>query len=454
MKISLPHYIFDFSNIFNEAGFELYLVGGALRNIVAGMDPTDYDFSTNANPKQVISLFKRVIPTGIKHGTVTVLFKNRQFEVTTYRVDGKYSNSRHPDNILFTSDILMDLQRRDFTINAMAYNLNNGDFLDPHNGKDDLKRKTIMAIGNPEERFSEDGLRLMRACRFASQLNFSIDKKTVEGMIRAASYIKNVSAERIMDELVKIMKTDIPSNSFKIMRDTGLLEIVLPELKDCVDIAQKGFHQFDVFEHCIYACDAAPKNNLEVRLAALFHDIGKPAVLKIDEFNMPQFHGHERMSSKIAGKILRRFKFPRRVENKVCKLIEHHMFFYTSEWKDNAVRKFISKIGLEDLNDLVLLRMADQYGFARKHFIHDSLQDFKKRINEVLNKDNAFTIKDLAINGEELKNELKIAEGPRIGIILKELLDAVMDDPKMNNKTDLLNLSKNLNNQINIKEYV
>ena len=440
--------IYTFASYFSNAGFELYLVGGALRNMVAGLKPTDYDFATSASPNQVISLFKRVIPTGLKHGTVTVLYKSHQFEVTTYRLEGEYSNSRHPDSIEFTPDIYEDLKRRDFTINAMAFNLSTKKLIDPHKGQIDLKNKKIRAIGIPRERFSEDGLRLMRACRFAAQLNFSIEDSTLEGMRLSSDFISNVSAERIMEELVKILGTIEPSRSFNIMRKTKLLEHVFPELYACIGVEQKGYHSFEVFDHCIYSCDGAPQDNLEVRLAALLHDIGKPQVKKIGSDGIPTFHAHEKISSEIAASFLRRLKFPKKTEQNVCHLISRHMFNYTEEWTDSAVRRFISKTGIEYIDGLLLLRYADQYGQTRKPHFYDTCKEFKLRINELSNADAAFSIKDLKINGKDLMKNLNIPSGPQLGVLLNELLETFLDDPKQNNKTVLMKIAEKLFHEI------
>ena len=438
----LPKEIIEFSKVFSEAGYQLYLVGGAVRNMAAGLLPRDYDFTTDAEPENVVKLFKRVIPTGIKHGTVTVLFKKNSFEVTTFRVDGKYSDARRPDSIEYTKDLNEDLKRRDFTINAMAYDIADKKLMDPQNGQEDLKNGIIRAIGNPVERFNEDGLRLLRACRFAAQLNYKIDPETLEGMKKTSSNIKKVSAERIMEEIVKIMGTVMPSISFEIMRETGILEIILPELSLCIGVEQKGFHEFDVYRHSIYACDAAPADNLNVRLAALFHDIGKPVTAAVNDDNFPTFHKHEHVSADMTGEILKRLKFSRKTEEDVCHLIRKHMFNYSQSWTDSAVRRFISKTGVEYIRDLFFLRQADQYGFSKKVYLYDSLDELKKRIDKVLEEDSALSVKDLAVDGKELMKRLNIGPGPVIGTILEHLLETVLDDPSQNDKDKLLEIAE------------
>ena len=261
--------------------------------MIAGLPATDFDFATDAGPEKVGELFWKVIPTGIQHGTVTVLYKGQHLEVTTFRIEGKYSDSRRPDNVEYTPSIYEDLKRRDFTINAIAYDLHTGKIIDPHNGKMDIQKKIIRAIGSPSHRFSEDPLRMIRACRFSAQLHFSVEKDTLDGIIKHSGLIRNVSMERIRDEFVKIAASPSPSCGLLLMDISGLLKILLPELTACKDIPQKGMHRFDVFHHSLMSMDFA-ENKLHIRLAALFHDLGKPDTFKQDENGLPTFHNHER----------------------------------------------------------------------------------------------------------------------------------------------------------------
>lgn len=429
--------------MFKENGYLCFLVGGALRNYYADIEPSDFDFATDATPEDVTRIFRHVIPTGIKHGTVTVLFHNEQYEVTTFRIESGYSNARHPDSITYSSSIYEDLKRRDFTINAIALDMNSGKLIDPHNGIGDIKKRFIRAIGNPQERFQEDGLRLMRACRFTSQLNFRIEDKTKKAIGISSKNILNVSMERIRDEIIRILETEKPSIALKIMEDTSLTVHILPELLKCRNVLQKGFHDFDVLDHLYYSCDGSPRNNLPVRLAALFHDIGKPDSLSEDASGIPTFYNHEKVSSEIAAKILKRLKFPNDIIKKTIHLIENHMFNYTPEWSDSAVRRFIAKVGLDYIDDLFDLRMADQYGMKNKRVPSSNLTDFFKRINNIIKSENAFSIKDLDINGSTLKDKLDVKQGPIIGIILNELLESVMDDPELNREDKLLVIAEN-----------
>ena len=447
MRYKVDKSLIKFTRIFKEAGFSCYLVGGAVRNLYAGLKEADYDFATDAKPEEVMKLFRKVIPTGIKHGTVTVLFYSHRLEVTTFRTDGDYTDGRRPDKVHFTPSVYEDLKRRDFTINSMAYDLVTGELLDPHGGRDDLEGKIIRAIGKPSERFEEDALRIMRACRFSSQLEFSIEASTLDGMKEKASNLSSVSAERIRDELEKILKSQKPSIAFKVMSETGVLDIVFPELAACRGVEQKGFHNFDVFEHSLYACDGAPPENIEVRLAALLHDVGKPATLERDETGIPTFHMHEFESVRISRDFIRRLKFPKAFEAHVLKLIENHMFNYQSEWSDSAVRRFIAKSGKSSLDDLFTLRRADQYGMSRKRFDSGNLKEFGKRIKKVLDEEHAFSIRDLDIDGNILQKEAGIPKGPAIGTILEFLLETVIDDPSQNRKETLMNLAENFYNE-------
>ncbi|MBO7094605.1 MAG: HDIG domain-containing protein [Spirochaetia bacterium] len=441
--MTFPSVIREFASVFFHAGYEVYLVGGAVRNLKRGLPPDDYDFTTNATPQQVITLFRKVIPTGIEHGTVTVLFKGSSFEVTTYRMDGKYSNFRHPDSITYCTDIYEDLKRRDFTINAMAIDVRNDSLIDVHGGMEDLKKGIVRAIGNPNERFAEDGLRILRACRFAAQLDFQIEPVTLQGMINNKDHLENISKERIRDELLKTMTADHPSTAFLYMQKTEILEYVLPELLEGVGIEQRDRHQFDVFHHSLYSCDFIEKDPV-LRMAALLHDIGKPRCFKVRD-GINTFYGHENVGAEMAHEILRRLKFSKADENRICHLIQNHMFHYTEEWSDGAVRRFIARVGIENLSDLFKLRFADRAGAAGDKSFACTPEDIalSRRVDAIVKETPALKLGDLAVNGQMLLKEAGIPKGPAMGLVLNYLLEAVMDDPAMNTKEQLLNLGKN-----------
>jgi len=441
MHIKYPDEVKTVAEILHKAGYESYLIGGAVRDQLLGKPAKDFDLTTDAKPEDVMKLFKRVIPTGIEHGTVTVMMGKLPVEITTYRLDGAYSDGRRPDKVAYTPNIVEDLKRRDFTINSIAYNIIKGDLLDPNGGLEDLNLGLIRAIGNPEERFDEDGLRSIRACRFASQLKFEISDATLEGIQKSLHRIPGLSKERIFDEMVKIIKTEKPSVSFQLFKETGILEILFPDLQNCIGVGQKGSHAFDVFEHSIYSCDGVPASEVEIRFAALFHDIGKVKALTENPDGSIQFHNHEKISSRMAYHIMKDYRFPNQFIKKICHLIEHHMFHYQEEWTDSAVRRFISRVGEEHLSDLFLLRQGDIWGTECRHRTNQNLIDFKGRIASIMEQEHAFRIKDLDIDGYRLNRLAKIPKGPKMGQVLEFLLEAVLDDPSMNQEEKLVDMA-------------
>lgn len=438
----------DFASIFDAAGFSLYIVGGAVRDWVLRIPNDDYDFTTDATPEEVIGLFRKVIPTGIKHGTVTVLFKNAKYEVTTFRTDGEYHDHRHPEQVQFVRNLEEDLKRRDFTINAMAANAFTGEIVDQHNGFGDLKKKTIRAIGNPIERFTEDALRILRACRFATKLDFSIEPETHAAMRQLASTLKLVSGERIRDELVKILSSKTPLTGLKLMQESDILAVILPELVEGQGIEQRGFHTHDVLTHNLLVCQAAADIDapLAVRIAALLHDIGKPRVRQENGDGIYTFHRHEFESERLAKRILERLKFSNDDRDQVLNLIRNHMFHYTPDWSDGAVRRFIARVGADSIENLFLLRLADQKAIAGA-CDYETLRELDERIEKIRRDGDALSVKDLAVNGKELM-AAGIPAGPTMGTILNQLLETVMDDPKQNERERLeliaLNLYKNI----------
>ncbi len=486
-RISVPLELKKMNSIFEAARFEAYLVGGALRDTIMGKKAHDWDIATNATPEDVIRIFHRVIPTGIKHGTVTVLFMKRQIEVTTFRTESEYSDGRHPDKVEFASSIEEDLSRRDFTMNAMAASLRDGRIVDPFCGRDDIEAKTIRTVGNAHERFMEDGLRPIRAIRFAAQLEFSIEKRTFSDIFEEETLkkIAGISTERFRDEFCKILLSRRPSIGLKLLEETGILKMFIPELlegRGCKQGDSRGFHEFDVLDHNFRACDGATRDNLNVRLAALFHDIAKPRTKTLSQdCDEIHFYGHEVAGEKMSQEILRRLKFSNDTVQKVSRLVREHMFFYESAWSDAAVRRFIRRVGIENIGDLFDLRLADVYGMKnrasensaeiqtcdKRDAISDEnspcdklssktetsdksdklsdekrkLQELKSRIEKALSQNSTLGIKDLAINGNDLL-AIGIRPGKEIGIALNELLEAVTDDPEMNTREKLLEAAK------------
>ena len=444
----IPETLFRFSEKFARHGKEAFLVGGAVRDILitGDMSRSDFDFATNAHPHEVQRIFRRTIPTGITHGTVTVLFEGQTFEVTTYRADGAYSDGRHPDSVHFSDTIEEDLMRRDFTVNAIACDLAELRFIDPYGGMDDLDRRVIRAVGDPIARFRDDGLRVLRACRFAGKLLFTIDGETEAAIPKALDVFKQVAHERVRDELFKIMASDRPSVALEAMRETGLLAIVLPELLEGYGVAQNEYHIHDIYYHNLHSCDAANKELPLVRFAALLHDIGKKRALDNAHRRAGPdetvFHNHENIGARMANELLRRLKFSNHDREHITHLIRHHMFHYTDEWSDGAVRRLIRNAGLDNLPDLFELRRADRIGNGKKRGPSRTMEKLQQRIHYILEEANAISVKDLAINGSDVMNVFAIQPGRIIGDLLSFLLEHILDHPEENTRERLLPIAE------------
>jgi len=422
----------EFINTFNKNGFECYLIGGCVRDLILGYEIYDYDFATNARPEQVMKLFKRVIPTGIKHGTVTVLVKGLEFEVTTFRSDGKYLDGRRPEIVHYAESLDEDVLRRDFTINGMAYDLKKDEVIDHVGGMDDLNKGIIRTIGDPIERFSEDGLRTFRACRFAAKLGFTIEEKTFEAISETLNISAMVSAERVRDELMKLLNSGVPSIGFECMRKSGLLKLWLPELDSCYDIDQNKFHVHDIYYHSLYSCDAAPADKPLIRLSALLHDVGKVNTKRVGDDGDYTFYNHEVIGARLVRKILKRLKFSNIEIETINNLVINHMFHYTDDWSDGAVRRFMRKVGVENIPDLFVLREADRIGNGSRSGLPEPIMKLQRRIEKVIEAENAITVRDLNIDGNILMEKFGLKPGPIIGKILHELLEIVLDHPDMN----------------------
>ncbi|MBN8218254.1 MAG: HDIG domain-containing protein [Spirochaetes bacterium] len=426
-----------------DKGFEAYIVGGAVRDSLLGRPTGDVDIATSARPPQVMALFRNTIPTGLKHGTLTVIQGGKPFEVTTFRADGTYSDGRHPDQVAFSDTLEEDLARRDFTINALAWSPVTESLVDRWDGTGDLGRKLIRTIGDPRERFGEDALRMMRACRFSAQLGFAIDAAAAEAMRALAANLKQVSAERLRDELSKILLSPSPSTGLEACRVTGLLPVFLPELNVCWGVDQNSFHRYDVYWHILKTLDAfTPADALPVRLAGLFHDIAKPQTRRpTPGKSEPVFYNHEVVGAAMAGRIMRRLKFSNDEVATVTHLVRHHMFHYTPTWTKGAVRRFIRNVGPDQLPTLFSLRNADRLGNGKREATCDEIEEFKVKISEVFAEQSALAIKDLAIGGHDLMEAFQLAPGPLIGRTLHHLLELVLDDPSLNEREGLLKLS-------------
>src|SRR5574344_795723 len=463
-RIKIPQDLQKVNDIFIAHHFKAYLVGGAVRDTILGKEMHDWDLATNATPEQVMSFFHHVIPTGIAHGTVTIHIFGHEIETTTFRTEAGYSDGRHPDSVKYAATIEEDLSRRDFTMNAIAADLSTGELVDPFHGQKDIQNKVIRTVGNPLDRFNEDGLRPVRAVRFAGQLGFSIEQATLSSLSNPAVLKKTsgISIERFRDELTKILLSKKPSISLKLLEQTGIMNIFMPEFtvcRGCLQADARGFHEFDVADHLFYACDGAENfketeiadNLLIVRTAALLHDIGKPASRTTEMWQgheIIHFHGHETAGASIAKKILTRLRFPTAFIDTVAHLVKEHMFYYEPVWSDAAVRRFIVRIGKDNLENLFAVRIADIYGMHNVPVVAGSptqlnLAELQSRIDKVTAEKSALSLKDLTVNGKDLIT-LGVPAGKILGEILNELLETVLDSPEMNDKEKLLSLAKNI----------
>ena len=428
--------------VLQNSGHKAYLVGGCIRDLMLKGKPLEWDITTDATPITVQKLFQKVVPTGIDFGTVTVVLDDQSFEVTTFRSDEKYSDGRHPDKVTFTKSLEEDLSRRDFTINAMAYDPFKKELVDKFGGQKDLKAKTIRTVGDPLARFREDGLRPIRACRFAAKLNFEIEKSTLDAIEKTLEKVMLVAPERVHDEFVKMLAADKPSIGVEYLRKSGLLKLVMPELEACYGVAQpREFHKYDVYWHSLYTCDALPKENYALRLAGLLHDIAKPdcrACRQAGKVEMT-FYNHDQKGVEMAAAILKRLRFSNADIDYVLNLIGNHMFHYTSEWTDAAVRRFMKRVGIEHLDDLFLVRVADLKAMDRE-IVEKNLPELKSRIAKVICEENALDVTDLKVNGEDVMRVLSISPSKKVGEVLNGLLEKVLDDPSLNEREKLLKM--------------
>jgi putative nucleotidyltransferase with HDIG domain len=449
MTDSIPQSVLNIYNKLQTNGFEAYFVGGCVRNIILKRKVKDWDFTTNATPEEMLKIF----PDGFydnKFGTVGVPIENEKqvIEITTFRTEKEYGDNRHPKNVTWGKTIEEDLQRRDFTINAIALRFSSGDkkepsafeIIDPYEGQKDLERKIVKAVGDANIRFKEDALRLIRAVRIATELSFVIEENTWNKIKEDATLIKNVSNERVHDELLRILKSDNPYEGIMLLNDSGLLHQIIPELTEGINISQVRpgrHHTTDVFTHNALSLKFCPSKDPIVRFAALIHDIGKPQVKSEDEEGLVIFHNHETVGAKIAEIICQRLKFSKKDTQKIVNLIRWHMFSVNENITDSAVRRFIRKIGVDNIKDMMDLRVGDRLGGGTQTAESWRLKLFKDKIEEQL-KPAPFSINDMAVDGNDVMKELRLKPGPVIGKILEQLFNEVDEDLSKNNKDFLI----------------
>jgi putative nucleotidyltransferase with HDIG domain len=410
----------------HKAGFRAFFVGGAPRDLLLGKTPKDWDIATSAKPEEIQKLFPKHFYDN-RFGTVTVL--PSKVEITTFRKESKYTDKRHPDEVIFTDSLEEDLKRRDFTVNALAT-----DGKEVIGDQEDLKKRLIRAVGEPDKRFQEDALRLIRAIRFAVQLDFEIEEKTEKSIFKNHKLLELVAKERIRDEFVKIVNSDSPQKGIEFLRKLKLLQFVAPELEYGVGVGQNKHHTFEVFEHCIKALEAAKDHKFgsSVRLASLFHDIGKPKTKEGDGENST-FHNHDIVGAKITRKIMERLRFDRETSKKVVKLVRYHMFLSDPDKVTEAgARRLIRKVGKENMKELLELRIADRIGSGVPKARPWRLRSFEYMLDKVSR--DPIDVKMLKIDGNEVMRILQMKPEKRVGLLLRALLNEVIDDPKKNTK--------------------
>lgn len=438
MDIKIPDHIEYILTNLEKSGYEAYIVGGSIRDILLNKSPGDFDVTTNALPEEIEKVFndKKTIDVGRAFGTIIVFIDEYGVEITTFRKEGTYIKGRWPDMVEFVSTIEDDLSRRDFTINAIAYNREKG-LVDPFNGIGDINKRIIRCVGEPEIRFQEDYLRILRAIRFASVLDFEIEKDTFFAGKKYSKYVSQVSMERINNELVKILLSDTPSKGMKLLEEMELIPIILPELVPSIGFDQHNpHHDKDVFNHTLCVLDNTPAN-LKIRIAALFHDVGKPSCFSVDEKGIGHFYDHNKVGAKITESTLDRLKFSKEIIKDVSILVREHMTHH-NKFSDKGLKRLIRRIGVENIYDLFSLQKSDRICSNLDASI-DNIIETERRVKEILDKNEAYEIRQLDINGHDLI-ESGYEEGKIIGEIMEYLLDVVIENPTLNYREKLINI--------------
>lgn len=450
-KFEIPEDIAYVTQTLKNAGFEAYLIGGCVRDLFLNKKPKDWDITTNATPEETIKLYKKTFYEN-DYGTVGVVNEKtedptlRVVEVTPYRTESEYSDKRRPDTVSFSKNLEDDIKRRDFTINAIAYDVENQKTVDLYGGLADLSSGVIRAVGNPQERFAEDALRTLRAIRFYAEHGFEIETKTKKAIIDEASGLSQISKERIRDEFIKILESERPSEGLILAEELGLLKYMVPILESGKGVAQNQAHSFDVWTHLLktLAHSAKKKMPLPIRLAALFHDIGKPDTRRWSEEKKDYtFYGHDVVGARITANILKDLKFSKEITDKVVKLVRWHMFFSDTEQISlSAVRRLVANVGKENVWDLMDIRTCDRIGTGRPKENPYRLRKYHSMIDEVMR--DPISVSMLKINGARIMEVIKEAPGPRIGFILHALLEEVLDDPSKNTVEHLEKMAQNM----------
>ena len=440
MELYIPDYVNVVLNRLEEAGFEAFMVGGCVRDLILHRTPNDYDVTTSANPDEIQELFKnfKTLYIGKQYGTIVVIQPEEDIEVTTYRKEGKYIDGRRPSEVTFSKYINEDLSRRDFTINSIAYNKNTG-IVDPYNGIQDIEARTIRTVGEPSVRLNEDYLRILRAVRFSTQLDFSIEENTYNACKTLSTSIKHISEERIKDEIFKILLSEKPSKGIRLMEDMGLLKEILPELIETIGYDQKNpHHSRTLYEHILCVVDNSPPI-LEIRMAALLHDIAKPSTFSVDENGVGHFFSHDKLGAEMTKDMLYRLKCSKDFTEIVSKLVREHM--HHANMKEKGLKRQLRRVGKENIFNLFELKKADMKCKNGKKDV--SVLDEKIRlIQEILNNHEPYDKSHLAINGDDIV-ALGFLKGKQIGEIIEYLTEKVIEHPEFNEKTKLIELIRN-----------
>lgn len=454
MEIILPDQVLKILQKFADSDYSIFLVGGVVRDLIMKREGKDWDLTTNATPEQILKLF----PEGFynnQFGTVGIPLNGSgqhnpdMVEVTTMRKEGVYEDLRHPSEVSWTNNIKEDLSRRDFTINAIALKFlgQKGKFeiVDPFSGQEDVKNKIIKAVGDPEKRFKEDALRLIRAIRFSTKLNFKIEEKTLGSIKKNSQLIKNISWERVRDELFKILESENSYAGIILLKNAGLLEYILPEVTKCFGVVQEGPKHdrvYDIGEHSFLSLKFCPSRDPLVKFAALIHDTGKVETFRKDQKGNVTFYGHEIVGGRLAKEVGKRLKLSGKQMEKLYNLVRWHMFSVSETQTDSAVRRFIKNVGLENIDDMMAIRVADRLGGGTQTETSWRMEEFKKRIEEVMKK--PFSISDLKISGTDVMEILQIKPGPKVGEILQKLFEEVLEDSEKNKREYLVEQTKKL----------
>ncbi len=459
-EVEIPKEVLEAADKLRTAGYEAYIVGGCVRDLLRGEKPKDWDVTTSAKPEEILKLFPKSFYEN-KFLTVTVKTESedlalKEIEITTFRAEGKYTDKRHPDEVRFAETLDEDLSRRDFTVNSMAVELVKSDFargkadfriVDPFDGQADLKKKIIRAVGEPEKRFDEDALRMMRAVRLAMELNFELEGKTTDAIKKQSGNLQFIAKERIRDELVKVLETPRAKEGIEILHELGLLKFIISELEEGIGVENRP-RIFTIWEHNLKALEYGAKTKfpLDVRIAAMLHDAGKPRTKGPMKNNEWTFYGHDVVGSRMAVQILERLHFPRTQIEKISTLIRWHLFKYDPDEgiTDSSIRRLIRHVGAENMDDLVKLRICDRMGMGVPKALPYRLRHFQFRLEKILREEEVPTPKMLKVNGEDVMRILGIAPGPKVGHVLEVLLQEVMDDPALNTKENLESRIHNL----------